>query len=588
MSFKKTFGAIALVLILAIAASAIANSGQSASVEATQSQEIVDSGLSGPETSQRPDSITVLLEPNGVPSAVQAAASGFGGQLIRDHQRSGLQVFSFPNGIAAANAAEALSHNPNVEDVTLTFTASIFETPDDTFFNYQWHLHDTAAGVRAEPAWDLAPSNGSGVVVAVIDTGVAYESFSRPASPGLPAMSFQPAPDLAGVGIADPYNYVYDDSHANDDHSHGSHVTGTIAQATNNAYGMAGLASDVTIMPIKVLDYAGSGMDADLVDAIYYAVDNGADVITMSLGFTGTGSPDANGVYCTEILDLNDALDYAYANGVVVVAASGNESGSNVSCPAAYPTVIAVGASTYAAAIASYSNRGDALDVVAPGGDPNADLNGDGYSDGVLQETFCNPGAYIIFLGIITGTANFNSFCAVFMSGTSMATPHVTGIVALLLGQDPSLSPDGVRALIESTARDGGPEGWDSAFGYGIIDAAAALAALTGAPTPTPTASPTVAPSPTATPAPTEDTVTVTKVSYNKGKDELKVEAASSASPDAVLTVYDNSDPSSPVELGVMSYNSRRDRYSAAFDLPTPPSEILVVSSEGGQDVYVP
>jgi serine protease len=592
VSLIKTLGAFVLIITLAVGAGAMANSGSLSAVEATQSQDLVDSALVQPENSQRPNSITLKLRSNGEAADVQAAAATLGGQLVRDHQRSGLQVFSFPNAPAATNAIQALSHNPNVEDVSTTLTASVFETPDDTFFGYQWHLHDTAGGLRAEPAWDLATSKGSGVVVAVIDTGVAYESFSRPSSPGLPAMNFQQAPDLTGLNITDPFNYVYDDTHANDDHSHGSHVTGTIAQTTNNAYGMAGVASNVTIMPIKVLDYGGSGIDADLVDAIYYAVDNGAHVISMSLGFTGTGSPDANGIYCTEIVDLNAALDYAYSHGVVVVAASGNEGASNVSCPAAYPTVISVGASTYAAAVASYSNQGDALDVVAPGGDPGADLNGDGYSDGVLQETYCNPGAYIIFLGIITGTANFDSFCAVFMSGTSMATPHVTGVVALLLGQDPSLSPNGVRSIIEGTARDGGPEGWDTAFGYGIVDAAAALAALTGAPTPTPTASatvtPTATPSPTATPGPTEDTVSVTKASYNNGKDLLKVEATSSASPDAVLTVYDNSDPSSPLELGVMSYNSRRNMYSASFILPAKPSEILVISSEGGQDTYSP
>jgi len=594
VSSKKVFAAATLLISLVFAASTLTNSGAPAAL-ATQSAEpeIVDNGLVRPEDSNRPASITVQLRPNGSASAVQSAAAGLGGQTVRDHARSGLQVYSFPNQTAAIRAIDALSNNPNVEDVTETLTASIYETPNDTFFNYQWHLHDTAGGLRAEPAWDLAPNKGSGVVVAVIDTGVAYETYSRPPSSGLPAMNFQQAPDLSGLSVTTPKNYVFGDSHANDDHSHGSHVTGTIAQTTNNGFGVAGLASNVTLMPIKVLDFNGSGMDADLVDAIYYAVDNGADVISMSLGFTGTGAPDGDGNYCTEILDLGDALDYAYENGVVVVAASGNDS-SIVSCPAAYPTVIAVGASTYAAAVASYSNQGDALDVVAPGGDPNADLNGDGYSDGALQETYCDPGGFIVLLAILSGTtADFDSFCDVFMSGTSMATPHVSGVAALLLGQQPSLSPDDVRALIEGTARDGGAVGWDPAFGYGIVDAAAALAALTGAPTPTPTptgtATPTptgtATPSPTATPAP-GDVVEVTKVNYKPGKNELAVQAVSSDSPTATLTVFDISNPGSPQELGQLDYNSRRDMYSADFVVAVQPVEILVVSSEGGEDSY--
>jgi serine protease len=596
---RKALGAVAIILALAFAVSVSLDSNSPAAAQENADAQIVDSGLASPQDGAAANSITALLKPNATPAAVESLATGLGGQLVRQHTLSNLQVYSFPDGAAASHAMDALSHSPLIEAVSPTRIATVFETPNDTNYAYQWDMQDTAGGVRVEPAWDLATNRGSGVVVAVIDTGVAYEDYTRPETVGLPQMAFQQAPDLAGLSVTTPWSYYFDDAHANDDNGHGSHVTGTIAQATNNAYGVVGLASNVTIMPIKVLDYTGAGMDADLVDAIYYAVDNGADVISMSLGFTGTGSPDTNGDYCTEILGLNDALDYAYANDVVVVAASGNES-ATVSCPAAYPTVIAVGASTYAAAVASYSNQGDALDVVAPGGDPNADLNGDGFSDGVLQETYCNDGGWIILLAILSGSpAQFDSFCDVFMSGTSMATPHVTGIAALILGEDPSLSADDVRAIIEGTARDGGPAGWDPAFGYGIVDAAAAAAAATGAPTPTPTASPSPTPSPTATstatstptatataPPGSEDTVTIAKVSYNKGRHQLKVEATSSASPTAVLTAYDNTDPSAPQLLGVLSYNNKRDRYSGSFVLPAEPGEVLVVSSEGGQDSY--
>src|SRR3990170_7310159 len=200
----------------------------------------------------------------------------------------------------------------------------------------------------------------------------------------------------------------------------------------------------------------------------------------MSLGFPSTGAPDANGDVCTEIVGLNAALDYAYNNGVVVVAASGNDGGSTVLCPAAYPTVISVGATRFDGQVVFYSNHGTGLDIAAPGGDPTVDQSGDGYVDGVVQETFCYDASILLLLNL------YGSFCNVFNAGTSMASPHVAGTAALLLGEDPSLTPDHVRSYMESTARDGGPAGWDDGFGWGLLDAAGAVAALLGVPKPPP------------------------------------------------------------------------------------------------------
>jgi hypothetical protein len=204
---------------------------------------------------------------------------------------------------------------------------------------------------------------------------------------------------------------------------------------------------------------------------------------------------------------MNAALQYAYDHGVVVVAAAGNEGATTVSCPAAYPTVISVGATRFDGQVVSYSNRGSALDVVAPGGDQSVDQNGDGFSDGVLQESYCSPSWAIIINAALTGQpAQFNEFCDVFNWGTSMATPHVSGIAALLLGEQPSLTPAQLREKIETTARDGGAAGWDVAYGWGLVDAAAAVAALSGGtptPTPTPAATSTATFTPTATATPT-------------------------------------------------------------------------------------
>ncbi|MGB2696085.1 MAG: S8 family serine peptidase, partial [Dehalococcoidia bacterium] len=326
---------------------------------------------------------------------------------------------------------------------------------------------------------------------------------------GLSTQTFALAPDLAGKTFVAPYDFSNNDTHANDDNGHGTHAAGTIAQDTGNAYGVAGMARNATIMPVKVLAWDGTGYDNDLVEAIYYAVDNGADVINLSLEFSGTGLPNGSGDYCTEIVGLADALDYAYVHGVVVAAAAGNTGATTVSCPAAYPTVIAVGATRFDGQRPSYSNQGATLDVTAAGGDPTVDQNSDGFSDGVLQETYCNDYFTLLLSGV------YNSFCDVFMSGTSMAAPHVAGLAALLLGEDSSLTPDEVRTYIETTARDRGAAGWDTAYGWGEIKAKAAVAALaaespkkTPTPTPapkgtaTPTSTPNGTPTPTKTPSP--------------------------------------------------------------------------------------
>jgi serine protease len=429
--------------------------------------------------------VNVQLEPGAPLGLVWLELAAAGVQVIDAQPRSGLYSLALPSGADEGAVMAELSRSGLFDDVGQTYKARAFETPNDTNYIYQWNMHNTEGGMYAEAAWDLATSRGEGVIVAVIDSGVAYEDHDGLLAETFP-QHFVKAPDLANVEFVAPKDYANNDLHANDDNGHGTHVTGTIVQDTNNNYGVTGVAYNATIMPIKVLDYSGFGMDAHAVEAIHYAVDNGADVINMSLGFTGTGDPDGSGNVCTEIVGLNAALEYAYAHGVVVVAASGNDSVGTVSCPAAYPTVIATGSTDFAGNASWFSNGGDALDITAPGGDPNADLNGDGFSDGALQETYCYDWVTLFFLGA------YDLFCNIFLSGTSMATPHVSGAAALLLGENASLTPDQVRSFLETTARDRGPAGWDAMYGWGALDAAAAVAALMGgAPsTSTPTALP--------------------------------------------------------------------------------------------------
>ena len=446
-----------------------------------------------------PGRLVVRFKPGVSADAMRFQNAALGAREAGSHPRSGLHVLQLSNAAAADAALAAYRRSPIVESAGYSYVVRAFDAPNDTNYAYQWDMHDTTGGVWAESAWGLATNHGQGVVVAVIDSGVAYEDFTGPGPLGNSTV-YRRSPDLAGKTFVAPYDFVNNDAHPNDDNGHGTHVTGTIAEDTDNNFGVAGVAYAATIMPLKVIQLDGTGQDADLVEALYYAVDHGARVINMSLGFSGTGAPDANGVPCTEVVGLNDALEYAYSHGVVIAAAAGNEGANVVSCPAAYPTVIAVGATRFDGTRPAYSNTGSALDVAAAGGDPNVDQNHDGFSDGVVSETYCYDYISLLFLG------SYDAFCDIFMSGTSMATPHVAGLAALLLGEDATLTPDQVRALIQTTARDRGAAGWDPAYGWGEIDARAAVAALAGA---SPTATP---PAATSTPA---DTATSTPTATN-------------------------------------------------------------------------
>ena len=307
--------------------------------------------------------------------------------------------------------------------------------PNDPYFNLQWNM----IAIQAPQAWDI--SGGQGVLVAVLDSGIAYENFDR----------YQQAPDLSSTSIVPGYDFVNNDSHANDDGGHGTHVAGTIAQSTDNGVGVAGVAFGATLMPIKVLDSRGQGSFDALAQGIMYAADQGARVINLSLS-----SRESSQL-------LADAIAYAVGKGTLVVGAAGN-SGGVVEYPAAYDGVLAVGSVEFEQDRARYSNFGPQVDVVAPGGDTAADRNGDGYPDGILQQTFKGNDA--------------TNFALYYLEGTSMAAPHVSGLAAMLFALNPTATADQVRHAIESTALDLGPSGRDNDFGYGLVQAASAMAAM--------------------------------------------------------------------------------------------------------------
>ena len=387
-----------------------------------------------------PDEILVKFKPDVREDTINTMNSEYE-TSVKSTLLSGTKILNVPSGKTVDEMVKIYASLSEVEYAEPNYIVHAFMVPNDPAYSYQWHLDNNEyGGINMESAWDI--STGSVVVVAVIDTGVAYENYNI----------YCQAPDLAGTTFVQGYDFVNNDTHPNDDEGHGTHVAGTIAQTTNNNYGVAGVAFNCSIMPVKVLNETGFGYYSGIADGIYYAANNSADIISMSLG-----GPEPSQT-------LEDAVTYAYNEGVTIVAAAGNEyqEGNPPQYPAAYDDyVIAVGATRYDETRSYYSNTGSYLDLAAPGGDMIVDQNGDGYADGVLQQTFV-PG----------DPCNFSYFW--FYQGTSMATPHVSGVAALLIANGVT-GPDNVRDILESTAEDKGAPGWDAEYGWGLVDAQAAL-----------------------------------------------------------------------------------------------------------------
>jgi serine protease len=384
------------------------------------------------------DELLVKFRPGTDAQLINQINQKHGGRLVR-RSSHGVHRLRFQPGQAPDKIPNFQAENA-VEFVEPNYIYTAFFEPNDPLREIQWNLD----AIQMEKAWDIQRGEDT-VIVAVVDTGVAYEDFG----------GFRKAPDLANTAFVKGFDFVENDERPNDDNGHGTHIAGTIAQSTNNAIGVAGIAFNTAIMPVKVMDRVGDGTNADIADGIIWAVDNGAKVINLSLG----GSRFSR--------TIEEAVAYAYDNGVTVVASSGNENASRVSYPAAYDDyVIAVGATRFDGTRAPYSNFGASIDLVAPGGDISADQNGDGFGDGILQNTF-NP-----------GTLAPGDFGYWFFQGTSMAAPHVAAAAALLIAAG-IRHPDDIRDILQTTAQDKGPAGWDEEYGHGLIDVHAALNAVT-------------------------------------------------------------------------------------------------------------
>jgi serine protease len=394
----------------------------------------------------------------------------------------GARVVRVGRGETVDQAAARLRRQPGVAYAVPNYIAHEASAwiPDDVgkahvrggWQQMQWNFL-AADGVDAPDAWgnliaDGRPG-GQGVVVAVLDTGIAYRSWHR----------YRESPDFTGTHFVDPYDFVAGNRYPLDRNGHGTLVAGTIAEATNNGLGLTGIAYGATIMPVRVLDSSGAGDATTIAAGIVYAVKHKAQVINLSLQFSV-------GISRNEIPDIINAIHYAWEKGVVVVAATGNDGVSELAYPARDSEVISVGATTADRCLAVYSNSGAGIDLVAPGGGDDANLPGD---------LSCNPNANLpdIYQMTLYNPAQPWRFgYPAGYEGTSMAAPHVSAIAALIIasgviGSHPT--PDQIEARLKATATPLGTSTPNRQFGYGLVNAAAATAPAV-APTPTPVPAP--------------------------------------------------------------------------------------------------
>lgn len=409
------------------------------------------------------------------------------GDMVAPLSNADFDVMRLQTGDDAESVARRLSAQPDVEYAQARYLARPLFTPNDPLYRLQWNF----PAIDMERAWDVNPGATAAITVAILDSGVAYRSavLRQTAGPWrredgvlMPALGtidipFAAAPDLAGPDrFVSPRDFIWDDVLPLDFDGHGTHVAGTVGQLTNNSLGGAGMAFNVKIMPVKVVDSEWDeafnspyvGTDDLIARGIRYATDNGAKVINMSIGRSGPPAPV-----------IEAAIRYAVSRGAFVAQAGGNQFGSGeteryAEFAPAIDGMVAVGAVGPTRQHASYSSVGPFIELVAPGGDFAVRSPADA-RDGVLQQTL-DLDLVETWAGSVAQyrAPRFDSFAYYYFTGTSMAAPHVSGFAALLMQQGIT-SPAAIEAIMKQFATDLGPPGRDDQYGYGLINPRASL-----------------------------------------------------------------------------------------------------------------
>ena len=413
-----------------------------------------------------------------VPATASAAADRVPGEVVVKYNRATTAGLSRPHGPVVRKVKDvdqALAALRRRDDVAYAapnvMARAAGYVPNDPgrkgttpagWQNTQWNFAGPF-GVRAPEAWELLNTlgrpGGKGVVIAVLDTGIAYRNRG----------GYRASPDLDPKRFIKGYDFVGRDPYPLDRNGHGTHIASTIIENTNNGVGLTGLAYGARVMPVRVLNDAGEGDAFAIAQGVRHAARKGVDIINMSLEFSAD-------VRALEIPELLDAIDYAHRRGALVVGASGNEGTRKVAYPARADNVMSVASVTEHGCVSDFSNQGRGLDIAAPGGGEDAP-----YAD----DPNCRPdepAGRDIYQVTLTGPRSNRRFgIPGTYQGTSMAAAHVSGVAALVLasgtlGANPS--PRALERHLEATSRDLGPKGPDSRYGAGLIDAQAATAPL--------------------------------------------------------------------------------------------------------------
>lgn len=383
---------------------------------------------------------------------LSANDSGFEKQLAQKNPAAAAKLRTL-------KAIKRLRQQPDIEYAEPNYRMRSMLTPTDPAYVYQWHY----GAINLPQTWNITTGNPD-VIVAVVDSGVF---MNHPDLQGqlVPGYDFISSVNTSndGDGIDPDPSDPGDSVQVGSSSWHGTHVAGTVAAALNNNEGGVGVAPGVRVMPLRAMG-RGGGLSYDVLQAVRYAAglenDSGtlpaqpADIINLSLG---------GGGYSQVAQDLYRTVRN---RGIFIIAAAGNENSTEPMYPASYNGVVSVAASDFRGERAPYSNRGPFVDVTAPGGNMSVDRNNDGYADGILST------------GVLE-SAGGQEKSYVFYQGTSMASPHVAGIVALMKSVHPSLTPDDFDSLLASGSitDDKGETGRDDHYGYGLIDAYRAVEA---------------------------------------------------------------------------------------------------------------